>query len=43
MFYFFRRLVVGFCLSLLTVATTLTGAAKMYWHLVVLRMMIGAG
>ncbi|XP_076067893.1 D-galactonate transporter [Oratosquilla oratoria] len=38
-----RKLLVTSCCLLLSVATGLMGAATSFWHLVVLRMLIGAG
>ncbi|CAL4234721.1 unnamed protein product [Meganyctiphanes norvegica] len=38
-----RKIIVAVCLSVLTTATGLTGAAMSYWQLAVLRMLIGAG
>ncbi|KAA0202083.1 hypothetical protein HAZT_HAZT011263, partial [Hyalella azteca] len=38
-----RKNVLAACLALITLATLLMGTATQYWHLVVLRMMIGAG
>lgn len=38
-----RKVVVTVCCAVLTLATGLTASAQSYWHLVILRMLMGAG
>ncbi|KAK4308786.1 hypothetical protein Pmani_019543 [Petrolisthes manimaculis] len=40
---FNRKVVVTVCCGILTLATGLTASAQTYWHLVILRMLMGAG